>query len=351
VNSPNREDPDDMAAWWLMRETAQSLTASERARMDAWLRADPAHQAAYVHVRDVVNALDVHERHPTFDGLRQAALQQFDQRTRTVARRRRVGGFATAALAACLVLGLFVESDRGGRDWASEILELTGGGTQTYRTMVGERSSVVLADGSELTLNTGSRVRVAYTDAERRIELLEGEALFDVAPNKARPFIVFAGQRKITAVGTSFDVRLPVDGTPLNVTLLEGHVVIDPVADVAPMTAGAGQRPDRAELKAGERLLAEASGAMRVERIDTTRATAWRDGRLIADNIELAELVREANRYSKVKLVITDPALAKLKVGGVFKLGHAQMIAENLAGFLPIQHRVDGERVLLLPRS
>lgn len=330
------ETPDAQAAWWLMRESAcaaegRGLPARERRRMGAWLHADPANQAAYVQARNVIDALDLHDGEPILQVMRQGALSSLERREAALHRRRwRLPALAATAAASLLALVLW----RVPLPLRDDV--------QTYQTSVGERSSVMLADGSEVTLNTGSRVRVSYSEAQRRIDLLEGEALFDVAPNKARPFVVYAGERSITALGTSFNVRMPTRDEPLRVTLLEGHVAIDPTSAAAPA--------EHRELKPGERLVAVPGAIAAVERVDATRETAWRDGRLIVENVDLAELVRESNRYSKVKLVIGDPQLAKLKVGGVFKVGRPLGIAENLSAYLPVQHRVDGDRVVLLAR-
>jgi transmembrane sensor len=336
VSAP--KTPDDVAAWWFVQEATHALSPRERARMQAWLAEDPAHQAAYAKAHNVVGALGAHEHHPVIAEMRAQALQDVRNQARERRDRRFVPALAAAASVAFLAVVAWAVLPAGIEKLSIAALRDP---SQIYQTMIGERSTVVLADGSELSLNTASRVRVTYTEEERRIELLGGEAHFDVARMPSRPFVVHAGDRRITAIGTSFDVRLPADGAPLHVTLLEGHVVVD------------REGPDlaRTELKAGEQFIALPDGLPKVERIDPVRATAWREGRLILDNVELSDLVREANRYSKVKIVIADPQLAKLKVGGVYKVGRAMGIVEALTEYLPIQYRVDGDRILLLPRS
>ncbi len=329
--TPFETTPEETASWWVMLETTRVLTRSEQARLQAWLDSDQMHSDVYQRTRATAARLARHDRDPAFDAIRAEALRYGG----AVATARRRWLAPAAALAASLaLLAVFVGIHDPGL--------VIGPDRVQYRTSIGERSTVMLPDGSEMSLNTDSLVRVAYSEVERHIELLQGEAHFDVAPMPSRPFVVQAGERRVTAVGTSFDVRLAAEGTPLRVTLLDGHVVVDDSLQAA---------APRTELKAGERLTALPDGAAWVETIDVTRAMAWRDGRLMIESADLAELVREANRYSKVKLVIADPQLAKLKVGGVFKVGRPAGIAEALASHLPLQYRVERDRVLLLSRN
>jgi transmembrane sensor len=190
-------------------------------------------------------------------------------------------------------------------------------------TQVGERSLLVLADGSKVTLNTASAVRADYSGHDRRLTLLRGEAFFDVAKDPNRPFVVTAGSRQVIAVGTAFNVRLQDRG--VRVTLVEGKVR---VTRSRPADSGAGvlESPGPAViLVAGSALVAEANAPDRVERLDADRATSWRNGKLVFDGERLADVVAEMNRYSHKTLEITDPTLEDRKVSGVFEPteGHA----------------------------
>ncbi|MGH3428923.1 MAG: FecR family protein, partial [Terriglobales bacterium] len=184
-------------------------------------------------------------------------------------------------------------------------------------TGIGQRSVLLLADGSKVTLNTASAVHSDYTGAERRVTLIRGEAFFDVARDRTRPFVVQAGSRHVIAVGTAFDVRM--QGPQTKVTLVEGkvRVVRDDGATVPGTTSSA--REPAVMLEAGSALLSREGGADQVERLDALRATSWTTGKLIFDGERLADVVAEMNRYSRERIVISDPRLSERRVSGVFQ--------------------------------
>jgi transmembrane sensor len=198
-------------------------------------------------------------------------------------------------------------------------------------TDVGERSDLVLADGSRITLNTASAVHADYSGPDRRITLIRGEAFFDVAKDATRPFIVVAGSRQVIAVGTEFDVRL--QESKLRVTLVEGKVRV--AAESSPaIVADARFRPvSGVTLEAGSALIVQEDGSEVVERVDVMAATSWRDGKLIIDGESLAQVVAEMNRYSREKLEIANPALEGRKVSGVFETTSGPAFAEALEAY------------------
>lgn len=215
---------------------------------------------------------------------------------------------------------------------------------ERYMTPVGARRDVVLADGSIMTLNTGSVAEVRYTDAERDVRLLNGQAIFRVAKNHARPFIVTAGDRRITATGTAFDVRL--DGGEVKVVLIEGHVNVAPVAP-----AGLERLiPSLAvqKMEAGEELVAVPGEAIRVSAVDVDQSTSWRRGQLVFRDERLAAVVAEVNRYSDTKIVIEDPRVANLKISGVFGVKRLENLQAALLAQYPLEAKVRSPRVIEL---
>ncbi|MDM8354279.1 FecR family protein [Brevundimonas diminuta] len=181
-------------------------------------------------------------------------------------------------------------------------------GRGVYSTTIGERRVVTLADGSSVNLDTDSRIRVRFSGDERRIELEQGQALFDVASDAGRPFLVRAGETEVKAVGTVFDVRRT--GSAVRVTLISGVVeVADPDAP---------SRPRR--MAAGEQTRVSARGITTAP-VDVATATSWTDGRLIFDDIPLEQAVAEVNRYLVDKIEIDDPAIRGIAVNGVFRTG------------------------------
>jgi transmembrane sensor len=198
-----------------------------------------------------------------------------------------------------------------------------------YRTAVGERSTVVLPDGSVATLNTDSVLKVAYNGRERGVRLLKGQALFEVAHNKKVPFQVYAGDRRVTAVGTVFDVRL--QGERVKVALVEGVVRVASVAKPAPQVPR-----EQVTMTAGEMLDAPPAAAMTVKLADTRRATSWREGVAVFDDVPLADAVAEMNRYTTHPVRLADARIGAYRVSGVFKTGDSERFAQSMAEVFPL---------------
>jgi transmembrane sensor len=194
-----------------------------------------------------------------------------------------------------------------------------------FSTGKGETKVVALKDGSVVTLNTASEILVDYSDALRSVELIRGEALFDVAKNKARPFVVGAGETSVRVVGTSFTVR-HFDAAPVQVLVREGIVEV-----FKPST-----KPVR--ISANTMAVAPLDGAdiaaRPVPAAQIHRAMAWQDGRIAFEGESLAQAAAEFSRYSDTRIVIDDPALAREEIAGLFKatdpVGFAQTIAISL---------------------
>ena len=183
--------------------------------------------------------------------------------------------------------------------------------TQTrnvYATGVGEQRLVQLADGSTVRLDTGSRFRVRFTGARREIELEQGQALFSVAHDAGRPFVVRAGEAEVTAIGTVFEVRRLAAGA--DVTLVSGVVAVAP--------AGEGRAARR--LAAGQASMVSES-QIRVRQVDLASATSWTDGRIVFRDTPLRAAVDEVNRYLTDKVELAPGSLGGEPVNGVFKTG------------------------------
>jgi transmembrane sensor len=203
-------------------------------------------------------------------------------------------------------------------------------------TGVGEQRLVTLDDGSKILLNTSTRLVVKYDKFARRVDLEKGEALFDVIKNPHRPFVVMAGGREVTALGTSFDVRR--DGTQVTVTLLEGKVT---VAGVSETQDAALSVPAEVEvLHPGQRLTFAAGRAPLLDQPQIQKVTDWQIGQVSLDNLSLAEAVAEMNRYSVVQMRIERPEAAKVRVSGIFRAGDSMSFARAVAqtyGLRPVE--------------
>jgi transmembrane sensor len=200
----------------------------------------------------------------------------------------------------------------------------------TYATAIGEQRSVMLPDGSIIQLNSRSRVQVRYGEHDRQIQLLEGQALFTVAHDKTRPFLVNAGETALRAVGTQFDVnRL---ATETVVTVLEGRVAVEQPAsqpsstmetsssDAEPVNVTGEQGLELSlVIAAGEQLRVIRSGTVRrSSQADLAAATAWTQRRLVFEATPLADAVEEFNRYNPRPIRITSEQLNDFQIDGVF---------------------------------
>lgn len=201
---------------------------------------------------------------------------------------------------------------------------------ELYRTGVGERRIVALRDGSRVTLNTASTVEVSFSAAERRLRLVRGEGLFEVAHDPRRPFVVEAGAARFRALGTAFNVRVRPDVVELTVT--KGVVaVVAGEADV--------DRMPGARIAAGGGAVVR-SGAVAPTTLDEQhlrQRTAWQGGVLEFDGESLAQVVGEFNRYRRQPIVIGDARLESLRIGGRFEVDEADRFLTALTSSFPIE--------------
>ena len=195
-------------------------------------------------------------------------------------------------------------------------------------TDIGEQRLLTLDDGTRVFLNTATRLVVRYDESVRKVELLTGEALFNVPKRTTRPFIVSAGDREVRALGTSFVVRR--DEHDIAVTLVEGKV------KVAAVTLVPGQR---VTFKVGE--------PVRVDTPALEAAVAWRRGQVVLDDTPLAEAAAEMNRYSAVRLVVERPDAATLLVNGLFTAGDSMSFANAVAQTYGLQVIERGDHIVL----
>jgi transmembrane sensor len=235
------------------------------------------------------------------------------------------------ALAASLLVGL---TAAGSYWWLA--------GSDDYRTAIGERRVITLADGSKLSLDADSEVTVHYGKHERSLHLLGGQARFDVAHDKSRPFSVVAGNQKVIATGTAFNIDMA--GPRVLVTLIEGHVV------VVNETEGGGPAslPRTIELKAGQQLTAGPAAAPRILPANVQRVTAWTIGQIMFDDEPLSSVVDRVNRYGGTQVVIVDPEVGAMKISGVFNAGDTLGFVEIVTHYLPVKAVSEGPRTIAL---
>jgi transmembrane sensor len=302
-------DIEERAAHWLARRQEPQWSAADQAELDAWLQESTAHEVAFLRLEygwSKVDRLSVLRRPP-------APRQEIEEAPPAAAHRNNRRSLAWIAAAAVLVLSVALIQRYG--DLFTRDL---------YATAIGGHEIVPLPDGSRIELNTDTRVRTSLTADTRSVWLERGEAYFDVARDPSRPFVVYAGNRRVTVLGTKFSVRLDPDAKRVQLAVAEGRVQFDElrVSEPAPPMIAIG----------GEKVIAEGA-ATRVESRSAQSVEtdlSWRQGLLTFDQTTLAAAAEEFNRYNRKRLVVA-PAAAEIRIGGSFE-------AANVDGFVRLLH-------------
>jgi transmembrane sensor len=323
---PERQAIDEKAAALVVRLLG-GADESERQAILEWIDADPRHAVAFARMEAAWEAGErLRASPPPIEAPDAAADAGGAPR---ISRRALVGGGLAASIA---TVGATVAWR-----YASDV--------DLHHTRLGERRVITLADGSRIHLNTASAVEVAMRKHSRRIRLVKGEALFEVAHDPGRPFLVDAGAARLRAVGTAFNVR--IRDTVVELTVTEGVVAVaEDTVDV--------HRPDVPKIVAGGGAVI-GSGAVAPTALDPAilrQRTAWQDGVIELDGETLAQAVAEFNRYRDPPIIIGDPRLANLRVGGRFEVDEAEKFLVAVEGSFPISviPAADGS-ILLVTRS
>lgn len=357
------------AAAWLARRDAGQWTRGDQAELEAWLAASTARRVAWIRLEAAwresgrlkalgagvtVGTVPVRGRwtQPPLSGVRDAlpespplqpemahgpgssqapdpvdpASLRFAPRQR---REQRRNGFAAAAAAAVLVAAVAL----GWRYYPTAE-------PMAYRTAIGSVESMSLADGSEATLSSDSRIVVALSRRERHVDLQQGEAFFHAAKDPGRPFVVSAAGHRVVAVGTRFSVRR--DGANLRVVVTEGLVRLE-------SDPSHGHRWPTTLLPAGSVATTDASGTLvqtgSVEQAE--QYLSWRDGFLSFRDTPLSAAAAEFNRYNARKIVIGDPAVADMRVGGNFRWSNTDAFVRLLEQGFPVRAEQRGDAIVL----
>lgn len=326
---PEDQDIARMAAEWVLR-LQQGVSAEEEAQLAAWLQEDPRHAEVFGEMDETSSLLD-------------KLLLPAAPMVLPSARPRRYWWIAAPGLAAAVwVLGFIFW-------WQPHHAPFAESAT----TDVGALRRLELPDGSVVHLNTASALDVKYSGSERRVHLAAGEAFFEVAKNRARPFFVEAGGVTVRAVGTAFNVRL--NSADVTVVVTEGKVRVDEAQGPAPAMPRIS-RPDNLFLIAGERAVISRSVAevapvapqvVAVAADDLARTVAWTEHRLQFSATPLPEILAEFNRYNQRQLVLDDPALASLRFGGSFSPTGYRAFLELLDQEFGIQAVEQGSATIL----
>lgn len=346
----NRQILDEASAWFVEFRVGDS-DLNSRAEFDRWLRQSPEHVRAYMEIARTyheLGALDS-ERVARLGELISAAAQrdpvvrlepnppQETAKGTPRSTRPKLGRWIPASFAAAIAAGLVV--------WLALPKHTT------YSTGVGETRTVRMPDGSMITLNAITEIKVGYTKTARVIDLVSGQAFFQVIANRDRPFFVRSGFAVVKDVGTQFDVdRRPGSTT---VTVVEGRIALYPASEApssfmrgsaidpgsssgaaspAAQASATGLRRGGADsdpqldsgtaqaaiLAAGEQAIVSAHEVSTRAHANIGAATSWLDHRFIFDDSPLSEVVAQFNRYNPRQIIIQNAALDSLRISGVY---------------------------------
>ncbi|MGY3297425.1 transmembrane sensor [Pseudomonas sp. TE6288] len=309
----------EQAACWFARAQDAPHDKAVHAALQAWLAQHPSNRQEYERLAQLWRAADFIPRQHLEALCQPEPVRQLP--------RRRLLRQALAAGVAVVALGL------GWTGWQYQQLNHQ----DTLSTALGERRQVELPDGSQLELNSATQVQVMFSAGQRHVRLGAGEAMFIVAHDSDRPFVVSTAQGDVTVTGTRFDVRQDPNST--RVAVEQGSVKVQGAAEsLALLTAGQGSHID-------------AQGKVAAPyAIDAKALTAWRQGKLVFDNAPLSDVVAEVSRYRARPLHVASGKAAALRLSSTFSTDDPDALLRALPSILPVRVKnlADGSSEIVL---
>lgn len=363
---------NEQACEWIAKINSGEPSVSEREQLKGWMRQAPEHEAEIKKMARLWDELNVlTELAVSVDVPRATPLNSAAASFKSVLA---FWQWPAGAMVSVVLLSALTLLSSG---WYTNHNGI-------YTTKVGEQRLVTFSDNSTMLLNTSSRVSVQYSQGDRTLYLLQGEAHFDVTPNPERPFYVYAGKSLSRAVGTAFSVYLRDDAIELTVTegrvafnaAHQGNNIVNSLSDNS-----SGNSSDGSSISASsntvpaavsrsvnsqqvlllEAPLVEANQralfnqvAEVVEKVETispselARGQAWRSGTLRFAGDTLEEVITEVSRYTALSIVIVDPQLRGLRIGGLFKVGETDKMLRVLESNFGVRVKRIGETVVHL---
>lgn len=358
VNFPNEKAKIIREACdWLARIDSAELSISETEELNIWISQSENHKSELARLANIWDSIEAAE---LTDTLLEADAEQENTQLE-IAKRSRSGAFkfiisAAACLLVCLSVGLFTHFHN-----LSQFKSTNG----KYTTDIGGQQTVILADGSQIKLNTNTLIEVNYYDGKRNIHLYKGEAHFDVAHDPDKPFTVKARKGDVRALGTVFSVRVKNDR--VNVIVEEGKVRIRANEgldyfenDLSQITEEKSEEEKSEEknvivvASAGKNVVfgeQEIESIVQEEKEEIERKFSWQQGMLAFDDEPLSDVIEEVSRYTSNKIIIAEPSIRSLRVGGYYPIGKIQAIFDALELNLGLQIKQVDERTFYITYS
>ncbi|WP_420469935.1 FecR family protein [Brevundimonas sp. FT23042] len=314
------------AADWFARLNQRKISTDDVKGFSVW-RADPENARAFERLEAIWDAAETLGQDAEMAALTKDAVNRGRGGAAPPRPRRLVGLLKPVGVVGAFVLAL----GAGAIAWQAQQ-------PRTYATAVGERRTIELADGSQVILDTDTRMSVRYHRDRRLVTLTAGQAMFDVQGDPSRPFRVQAGGTEVAALGTRFDVRRLGDGA--RVVLIEGRVAVtDETAPTRKWSLTPGQQIETTAQKPT------------VIPVNVAAATSWTSGRLTFDGTPIAVAVAEVNRYTRQPIQLRDASISTIRVSGVFNAGDIDGFVAALRDLysLEVRRSDDGRVVLTAP--
>lgn len=343
---PELQKIEHEANAWIVAFDDGDPSPAALAEFEAWRRRSPLHEETYERLAQFWREADVMERlgdYARSDAAAAGMRHDNVQHRFSMVRRAGVGAIA-AALVGVVAVNVYDQTFGPHRSFAGE-----------FQTAIGEQQTITLPDGSQIVLNTGSALQVAYTRRTRTIRLAQGEAYFDVASNANRPFSVETEKGGVTAVGTAFTVKL--EANELSVVVAEGKVALDVIAarQALPDTTAPAEKPARSfiEIEAGHSAKIdngiEALSAITPDRMN--KELDWRDGVLTFEGETLDTVISQISRYVDLEIEIADSDLKSEKIVAYYKIGSVDGVFEALRLMEHVEVEQIGERRVRLSKA
>jgi transmembrane sensor len=317
------------AARWFAHLQGGVATDSDWLTFETWLQASPAHARAYERLEGLWVDLDYAPvskelgGRPLLAARRRLPLRAGGQGARTPGRRLWVGAAAAIAASLAVVVGLGLQPGAVA--------------TQTYQTAPGQTRDITLADGTHIRLNAASKITVSLGRDARRVEMADAEALFDVAHDARRPFLIGVGDRQVRVVGTEFNLRHRDDQVDL--TVRRGIVEVRPAAalDAAPTRVTVGQELTHTQ--------GQAAQVLKVS--DPIQSFAWTNGQLIYKDQPLSDVAADLSRRFSVPVRTADARTAALRFSGVLVTDNEPDVLRRLSAYAPVRIERTADAIVL----
>lgn len=303
----------DAANRLVRRRDWRNWSEADQTELEIWLAESPAHEVAYIRLEALMDRTE-----------RLRALKPVEQ-----PRRAKLAPLFRIAigLAAITVVGFAAIQFLSRPDYSS------------YQTAVGDRETLSLGEGSQIELNTDTMLRLSRHGERRSAWLDQGEAYFQIKHDAAHPFVVVAGDNRITDLGTKFVVRRFAN--ELQVTLLEGRTRLDATRADRSVSTAELKPGDVATVRNGTISIKSRTGQQLADNI------GWRRGILMFRNVTLAEAVSELNRYNRTQVVISDPSVARLRIYGAFAANDVAAFADASQAYFNLRVKANDGRIAI----